>query len=232
MATFGEIKTRVSNRVIDLPQVVQNEVPSLVNYAYRKVMEKHSFKVMETTAAFVTVAGQRLLGAVPANFKELRSEPFMREDEGAVKQMITAPDEITVRMAFDEDEEGWPQVIIESEPSDLGVRNWEVWPLPDGASDYTDLEYRVYVPYYRYLPALENDGDTNWFTQNAEEYIVMRAQAEAFGTDWDEERMTMWLQRSETEFRDVVMKDKQSRLAGVKTLVPHWQGANAVRLRR
>jgi hypothetical protein len=119
---------------------------------------------------------------------------------------------------------------LESEPNDAGARNWEVYPLPDESADWGDGQYRVYVPYWRFLPDLVADGDTNWFTTHAEEFIVKMAAAEGFFYDWDEERGTLWEAKAGSELRDAVVRDKQELLAGVDTFVPHM-GQNEPRVR-
>lgn len=232
MATFAELQTQVQRRVIDLPSAVQQEVPSLINKAIRSLQNGHNFKVMEKTVSFTTVAGQRLLGSVPADWKEINGFPFSVPDLGRVRQMTLAANDQGPNTAWDKDDEGYPLVLwIGDTTDDDGTYKFEVWPLPDGLSDYTDGEYRITIPYYRFLPALSDGGNTNWFTANGEEFIVAQATSDAFSLDWDEQRMAVWAQLAAGKKAEVVKLDKLQRLAGVGTLVPHYQGVLTPQLR-
>jgi hypothetical protein len=119
---------------------------------------------------------------------------------------------------------GPPSVILRGEPTDeLGATNFEVYPLPDGLSLYSNTdagEYRIVIPYWKYLTVLSAGGDQNWFTNNAEEYIRFDAASQAFFADHDEERGTLWKQRASEQFKDILYRDKLLRLSGFDTLVP------------
>jgi hypothetical protein len=78
--------------------------------------------------------------------------------------------------------------------SDLTTLGIEVYPYPDGASDWPDGNYRIQIPYWAYTPPLVASGDTNWFTRDGPgvEYIVAAASMMCFEMDWDEARATFW----------------------------------------
>ena len=103
--------------------------------------------------------------------------------------------------------------------------NFEVFPLPDGQSLYANGQYRIVVPYWKYLTALSASSDTNWFTANAEQWIVWKTASEAFFLDWDEERATFWAQKAAGARKEVIDLDKKYRLAGVRELVPIFDAA-------
>lgn len=229
MATFSQLKQRVERRVIDLPTAVQTEVPLLVNSAYRHLQRKHNFKVMETqTSTLVTTVGERVLAAVPSDFKELREFPYRITRLGDHQRMKTQLELAELGLRFGDQDEGVPQAVLLGEQDTAGVGDLEVWPLPDGDSDHVDGEYRIVVPYYRFLPALVNDADTNWLVVNGEDYIVMKATSDAFAVDWDEERMTIWRQLAQNELREVIRADKRAQVAGIEALAVHWRGAKQV----
>ncbi len=235
MATFGSLQTRVQTRVIDLPTAVLTEVPDLINDAMRRIQERHNFKVMETLLGpSLTTAASTVLVAVPANFKELRNHPYEIRNTGSVHKLITAANRTEALAEYHNDpakDIGAPQVLIEGEPSDdAGTRNFEVYPFPDGASDYSDGEYRVFIPYWRYVTALSSAADTNWFTVNAELYLLADATAAAFMLDWDEERSLFWTDKANKRFNDTLNLDKRFRLAGVDTMVIH-KGVHGPKLR-
>lgn len=233
MGTYSSIKARVVTRVIDLPSAVLAEVPILINEAIRDLQSQHNFKVMEGELSFVTTIGQRVLGAVPyTTFKEYRGEPwFVRFTDGSIRYLTSPGAREAIWGLIDQDDVGFPQLILDGIPNDTNQRNFEVYPLPDGLSDYADGEYRVTIPYYRTIPDLVADGDSNWFTVNAERFIVEWATAKAFALDWDEQHSAVKMQEAELERRIVVKKDKTYRLAGVNEFVPHWRGVHANRTR-
>ena len=226
MATFLQLQDEVKANIIDLPTAVVNVVPSLIIRAMRKLQEQHNFKVMEGQQSFVTTLATRVLGAVASDFKEARGLPWETADEdGMVRKLIYAPRREAIWPAIHEEDEGRPLIILDGQPNSAGTRSYEVYPLPDGNSDYTDGEYRITIPYWKYLPDLSANGDTNWFTVHAEEYLLFQATADGFVKDWDEERALFWTQLAQAKYRDVLNLDKRQRFAEVDTLVPHWRGA-------
>lgn len=234
MASFLQIRNRVSKIVIDLPATVQAEIPTLVNKALFKLQQRRNWKVMETHGGpYVTTSGSRVLAAVPVNFKALRpSKPFYLTALGQMVPLEGVASRSDAGFAFGQGtiDIGPPRLLLDTEPSDTGARNWEVFPMPDDNSDHVDGQYRIYVPYWRFLPDLSADGDTNWFTVHAEEFIIKQAAAEGFFYDWDEQRGTFWANLAGGELRDAVARDKQEMLAGFDTLVPH-QGQYTPRVR-
>lgn len=235
MPTFLDLRTKVLRRVIDAPAAITTEVPDLIRAAVRQLQTRHNFKVMQTqTALLSTVVDTRSLGAVPTDFKEWRARPYYVEELGRTRDIATANSREAALDLFGEDVDvdiGPPAIILDGEPDDDGVRNFEVFPYPDGNSDYDNGEYRIRIPYWRFLPALSADADEDWFTTNADEYIVHKAVGEAFAVDWDEERMAVWEQTAAAKFDLVVQQDKKFWLAGAHTLVPH-RGANSPKIVR
>ncbi len=237
MATFLQIQTRVKRRVIDLPAAVVTEVPDLINEAMVTLQTEHNFKVMEaTTAQLTTTIATRALSvaAVPSDFKEIRGKPYLVDNTGRHIDLIFSSHKADVEREFsvsDADDIGEPKVILDPEfTDDDGTRSWQVYPFPDGLSDFTGGEYRVIIPYWKYVAALSADGDTNWFTVNALDYLIREATSEAFALDWDEERMAVWAQRSSVKKREVINRDKLTRVAGLDVLKPRAD-VNASRLR-
>lgn len=242
MGTFASIQTRVQNRTIDLPASVQAEIPALVNLAVNKIQEKHNFKVMEGELAFVTnhLAGDggRFLGQTPTSFKEFRNgDPFWIKNDGTVRTIATAQKrgDVWGPDYLDNADIGFPLAIVMENgmvatSGDFAI-NFDVYPLPDGNSDFTDGEYRIFIPTFNYTAPLVAGGDTNWFTLHAEEWVVAYATSEAMAVDWNFEGEQLWTSRANKFYNDVVLQDKRARLAGVTTLVPHRLGARQSKLR-
>lgn len=234
MATYLELQQRVARNIIDSPAAITAAIPTLINSAMRDIQKEHNFKVMEaiSTGNLTTVASHTFMSK-PSNWKEARGDPWFVEDtDGAQREMKWSQNRTDMLHYFTEDDEGWPTILLDAEPSnELNATTFEVWPLPDGLSDYVDGEYRISFPYWKYLTALSANGDTNWFTLNADEYLEFQATWRAFAVDWDEERMAVWAQLAENERKKVIKADKISRLGGVTTLVPHWRGERSSKLR-
>lgn len=236
MATFLQLQNRVKTRLIDLPSAVEAEVPTLVNSAIREIEDRHHFKVMEaTTGQLTTTINTRTLSsAVPSDFKSLRGKPYLVENTGFTKPLLVTTAQENALDAYDVSgtiDVGQPEVIVDPYFSDENsTRTWEVYPAADGNSDWSDGEYRVVIPYWRYLTDLSADGDTNWFTTNAVEFILRWATAEGFFLNEEEERAAVWFQRAEQQVATVVKADKLYRL-GATDHIAIQHGANAPRLR-
>lgn len=230
--TFLELQTEVSEVVIDLTPAVRARVPRMVNNAIRSIQRKYNFRIMEMLATPTTVAGVTTLTTL-TNFKEYRDlgpQIFhqLRKAEGITTATLQDKDRA---INFNPVYPGKPSYISSAiDANDLATIY--VAPYPDQLSDWGDGNYRIHIPYYAYTVDLVNDGDSNWFTNNADDYVVYKAAAEGFGKDWDYDAMALWLQRAEEKYKEVKLADKYSRLSGVTTLVPLWQGANTPPVRK
>jgi len=231
MATFLELMTEVRGNIIDLPTFVTNNVPAYVNRAIRELQNKHNFKVMEAdSGVLVTAPDTRVLSAVPANFKEYRGTPYVINVQGDTRELIvgisreTAEHDVTTDAGGEADPEmviGPPRIILQSEMTEQGASNWEVWPLSDALSLYANGEYRIRVPYWKYLAELSGSTDTNWFTVNGPEWIIRTATAMGFAADHNLDSSAYWTQLAAAKYQEVVNLDKRYRLSGVQNLVPH-----------
>lgn len=220
--TFGSICTRVRSQVIDLPAVVTASVPDYVRTGIAKLQTRHNFLVMDKLQAAVTTVNVASIGNVPSDWKEWRSFPYYLTNDGRARKLQMHTPHEGIYPDIRETETNPPRIITIGEPSDdLGTRPMKVAPIPDGSSDWADGEYRLYIPYRRYLAPLSLDGDSNWFTVNAEEYIFHFASNLAFAADWDYEHSAVELQLAENEYKEVVLRDKRLRLSDVQNLVPH-----------
>lgn len=204
-----------------------------MNEGMRHLQTTHNFKVMETGLyAQVTTVGARNQASLPANFKEWRGKPFYRTNLGTQRELTWASDIVAPNMAYNDTDTGQPETLVDGEEDDTGAGQIMLWPRPDGLSDWSDGEYRLYLPYIRYLAALSGDSDTNWFTVNAEEYLINFVVGQGFMLDWDEQRSSLWQAQMQQLRKEIIQRDKIYRLSGVNTWVPHWQGARSPNLRQ
>lgn len=232
--TFQNLQDRVSERVIDLTATVQAQVPNLINEAIRSVQRKYNFRAMENSISMVTTLGS--LSPTPntiANFKEYRDKgPYLLKYLTRAKRYMTAsgPD-AALAVLSDATLPEEPEFLINSVDVNTGVTTFSLAPYPDNISDWPDGNYRIIVPVYVYTSKLVNSGDTNWFVDNMDDYILRQATGHAFGLDWDYNSMTIWLQQADTFYQEAKLADKKNRLSSVDTLVPMWQGANQPQVR-
>ena len=230
---FAALQTRVKRRVIDLPTAIVTEVPDLINEAIREIEDLHNFRVMRTSVDATTVEGTRKLVSKPSNFKAFRGRPYFTSDLGIVTEMTIAPNIQAALKRYGvgtTDDRGTPKVLLEGEETEAGGSNIDVYPLPNGLSDYDNGDYRLTVPYWRYLAALSSDSDTNWFTVNAIPWVINKAVAEAFALNWDLAREAQWQAKAFVAQVAVLKLDKRTWLGGLNTLVPH-RGAKEAKVR-
>jgi hypothetical protein len=231
MATYQEIQTRVGQIIIDLPTTVTAQLPTLVNEAMRSIQRQHNFRVMKSTSQLFTTTYQTAaLGAVPSNFKSYRGRPVLINQDGSVQQLevVGHQDEMTRDFGTTAGGEadadllmGRPRVITMGDPSDVaGTMNFLVGPIPDDLSLYDDGDYRISVPYWKWMPALSASSDENWFTTYADDYLTFQAAAEGFFDDHDVENGTYWQQKAQQRLQEIIISDKQDWAIQRDILIP------------
>ncbi len=210
---LATLRTRVQARLVDITASITAEVDELINAAIREAEDEHNFKIMEASVEYTTTLATRLLNALPTDWKESRAKPYLREGQGGIlgtHNIQWAPSSAEMVRLYsldDPNDKGEPQFIHENSVDD----QFDVYPFPDGASQWNDSEYRVTIPYWKYLGDLVNDGDTNWFTHNMQGYVQDRATAEGFLLNWDEERAAVWLTSARVKLDRAKKLDKRTR---------------------
>lgn len=228
MPTFSELKTEVTTLLIDAPDAVRSLVGTYVNRAMRTIQTDYNFKVMESEKAFTTTTLTRELGSFVAGdrVKEFRDFPYLRRFDGQVKRLFWLPGREDALLTYsystdDLSDKGEPRDLWLVVADDNETRTVEVGPLPDvSQSDWSDGEYRIIIPYYRYLPGLVNDIDENWFTTFGEEALIFMATGFGFMADWDEERATGWFQLATTKIRELKSKEAGASTSKSRVLAP------------
>lgn len=221
---FGQLQDEVETNVIDLPTAVQTNVPSYINRAIRALESLYNFPVMKATSDFTTTEGTATLGAIPSNFIGFRGKPYLTEYQGRVRKLAMASSVREAQIAFGTSittDIGEPRVILSGDLDTTGTGSLLIYPIPDGLSDYSDGDYRVSLPYWRTLSDLSADSDTNWFTVNADQFIIDRATAFAFMTNWDEDRAVFWQSQAANEAKRLIREQKIALVSGLETFVPH-----------
>ena len=229
MSTFAQVRARVQSYLLDVPTALLSEIPAMVNAVIRRAQEKHNFRVMETTFADqVTTKEVRKLANKPTDWKESRGDPWYKDVKGSLYQMEWAPSLQDAVRAYDDYptvDKGYPMHLLEQD-----TEFW-VYPYPDGLSDHPGGEYRITIPYWKFLAALSADSDSNWFTTNAEDFVVYGAVGEGFAFNFDETRHQFWgltydqrtmrpLGKAAVELYRLTRKDRLSKLTRGLTLHP------------
>lgn len=231
MATFGELQTRVQEIIIDLPTAVTAQVPTLIRGSLRRLQLLHDFKVCEAlSSVYTTTLETRVLAATPSDFNKFRGLPQLIDANGKVRELGIFPDRGAAEREFGSlaggeatasDLTGPPRFLLRSEPTnELGATNLEVYPLPTNTSLYANGNWRIRVPYWKFLTELSGNSDTNWFTVNAADYLAWDAAADGFFLDWDEQHALIWKQNAQSRFKEIVDMDKKMRVAGMNVIAP------------
>lgn len=227
MATFQELVDEVNTLLIDTPPAIVTLVPRFVNRAIRKLEDKHNFLVMRKrfdVTTVVAVPATHTLATRPSDWKAwMETEgPYYTSQLGSRMPITVSPTKAEVLKVRGTEDEGDPKWIFETEEDDMGVADFEIWPLPDGNSDFSDGEYRITIPYWRYLPSLvASPGSSNWFTVNCEEYVIHTAAEIGFATNEDEKRAAYWKGQADLAYVTVLSTDKRKALQGIRDFVPH-----------
>lgn len=240
--------------MIDLPAAVSAESQQLIEDAHRILQELHSFGVMRRRESRTTTAEDPSLGmindaggGVGSNFKDYidGEKPFYTDDDGVTRHLQISYNEGEVRRAFSQSTTlglGPPRVLLHTiadEDTDYpGEAEWKLYPIPDGLANTSTGEYTVQIPYFRYLDA---PSTSDWFTVNAELFLLDAATAEAFKLNQDEAKFLLyhvsafgplWDQRGIMggHLLRAVMNDKRQMTSITDTLVPYGDN-NAPKLR-
>lgn len=236
MATFGELQTRVQQIIIDLPTTVTAQVPSLIREVIKDLQIEHNFRIMEAEAAFTTATQTRVLGAVPDDWKEFRGKPYELTSFGKRRELDVGVDRAAAIDLYGSDDaeaeeetlQGPPRLILMGEPSDEeGTADFEVYPYSDGLSTWANSsagQYRVRIPYWKFLTALSANGDSNWFTNSevGADYIAYMAASEGFFDNWDEERGQVWATKALAKKAKLMQLDKRYRMSAMQALPYHF----------
>ncbi len=225
--TIDAIVTRVERRLIDLPTRITTESITLVNEAIRAACKRHNFHEMKAEVEFTTVNATQKLGNVPARFKETRDVPYLREGQNGVLgtreiAALASLQEAIRDFPVDDTNSGGgrPRAILREYDDDNTQDEFWVFPYPDTSSNWDNGLFRVVIPYWRY-PAALTTGQTSFFTDNWEEYLVDAATAAGFSLSWAEERAVPWRTKAEDELRGLMRASKRAKLTRVTHLAAH-----------
>lgn len=217
MANFSAIQARVQANLIDIPSSLAQFTGTWVNAAISVLQTMHSFQVQEAEGQYVTTSTPALganqthvFGYIPADWKSKRGMPYYVRYIGSTRMLVWQAERQMMYRTWnptDVNQIGEPCDLLIGEPENAQVPptggspsnqltglTMEVYPFPDGSSDWSDGNYRINIPYYRYLPALVAATDSNWFTLDGiqAEYVSSYATWMGFMFNEDEQRAQAW----------------------------------------
>ena len=209
MPTFAELKTRLERWAVDNNTALTTESGDLINKGHRELQDRYNFKTMEaTTGVTQTTDVTRLLTALPSDWKERRANPFLTDVNGNTKPIEWAPTEEEMVKQFDDNtvtDKGEPEFVYES------ATGFNVYPFPDTLSDHANGNWRITIPYYKYLTELSADGDNDFLTNNLQWAIHAHALGFAFLLNQDEARATVWIQVAENQMKSDIRQEKKKK---------------------
>lgn len=231
MATFAELQTFVNGALIDTPSFVADEVPNLINEAMKELQTLHNFDVMRSVVEYTTGA-TNTLGARPSDWKEWRGEAYYEDEDGAYHGITFANTRSDALRGSYVHNAGSPWIVVTAEPTDdLGTTSMEIWPVSNELSDFSDGQYRLTLPYWRYLPRLSESDDENWFTndEHASAFIKYRAVSFGFELNEDNAKADRWNVRAQDKAKLAITANKRRGLSQSDTIAIHT-GARSTRV--
>lgn len=229
--TFAQVKTEVQSWLLDLPSGAVTRIDGWVNEAIKDAARRYNFRCMEAKIADQqTALNTRLLVARPADWKESRSLPFYVNQDGSTREIGWGPSESDLHRSYADRipqetsasavDNGSPRYLLENQLTETTAQI-DVYPLPDQLSGWANGNYRITIPYWKFPATLSTDGETNFFTQNNEFYVIFKACALGFAWSRDVENSVLYETKAEIFFQKLKNLDKKTRLGDRTTLAAH-----------
>lgn len=222
MATLAELRSDVQEIVIDLTDAASDaNVDKAIQKAQRDLEDAHEFSPMEATFSFVCVVGS----SEHANYSKPATWLRSRVDVGPLLYDTVYDQAAEIDWLISEGDRARlePGSFLSPIPSEFHGKpkyiqelatSFRVLPAPDAVT------WTILVPYYKRLDTLSSDTSQNWFTTNAEKYLVFRAASRilALNRDWDE--AAFYDSLATNELRRAILSDKKLRAKKRRLLRP------------
>lgn len=227
MATLrSALETRVQKIVVDNDtDVVARVVPELKK-AQRDLEEiAYNFLIQEEEVAGSpdVAAAASLVEAVPTDWLEPRgvSNRLVGGTGEDQNDLVTMPTLTWLEWdeeLFREQTAAAANLTAQGPPKWITIIGTDIHVFP-----YADVAYTLRIPYWKRLLKLDNVGDSNWWTDNAEDYLVFRASARTLLFNRDHEESLRYEAFAQAERKSLVRTDKRARFR---------KANNRLRLRR
>ena len=226
---FATIKTEVASWLLDLPSGASSRIGDWVNEAIRQAAERHNFLGMQDGGTYSTTNEDRTLTEKPANWKELRGDPFLIHQDGTTTPLTFTPSisDLLTRYGAQLPAEG------NTTPADIGTPRYLiegsthlfVYPIPDDESDWDNGLYRIEVRHWALPATLVQDTDENFLTVDCPYYCIFKAASLGFRWNKDRDSATEFEVEAEKQFKSFRRRDRMGRVPDRLT-IPIYKGAN------
>lgn len=224
MASLFDITARVQGILIVATTAATARIPPEIRQAQRDLEDAHGFLAMEDEQELVTVEDARSHANYAKAADWIRSRmdarPVRVDGTGAVQEIdwIISWGDRARLYSDDPLDKGAPRHVYER------LSDFLLFPYPDalapGGALFADGNWRVRIPYFKRLATLTSPAQTNWFSENAEEYLVQKAAGRVLAFNRDREESLFALQAARAERDRLIGEDKKRRLAKQRLLRP------------
>jgi hypothetical protein len=233
--TYDEIVQTVEAILQDLPDDTVALIPYFVQEGQRRIEDSHGFLIMESSETFDALEDAAVLAAKPANWRSKMDDPSLIDGFGRDTRMRWISQSKDIVDEFDHDDPlmvGKPEALLETGDALI------VYPRPDALSPvgsvYADGIWRIRVPYWARQATLGGEIQQNWWTSNADRYLINHAASQGFLMNRDYPEFSRWEGETLLEKRRLVNFDKRARIPRQLALKPAYPifGSSTRRLRR
>lgn len=194
ISTYDEIKGAVNAWLLE---DTKGREPDFIRLAELSIYRRLRARAMEVALSFtIAVDGT---GAIPSDYIELKHARIVGADTVYPLSRLR-PDTLYAR---------YPVRSALGIPIEI-ARDGEVFvfgPAPD-------TQYQVQGRYYRALPALSQDNQSNWLSVNGGDLLLFGALIEAEGFGVRDSRVPLWRDKFEARFNELNRQERDEDLSG------------------
>jgi hypothetical protein len=209
--TFAQIKARVVRLVLEDGADVTAEIPQYVRDAQAEIEDDRTLKVLEADFETTLASGASTL-TKPSDWNSIRLEPYLVEADFTSTKLSMITEKFVIANLSTTDT-GAPKYWRE-----ISDTQFRLYPIADALGPWSD-DYKVKLPYWKRLDTLTADADTNWFCDNAENYLIWFAAALGMELN-DDPRFIPFFARAKREKARIEAAEARGRMPTGWTLKP------------
>jgi len=224
-ATTMTILAKIRKNVVSLPADTEEELVGWINEAQQEA-ETYSWKGLDYEKVIDTVAGTRILTAVPDDWQLPVGEPYYLTGDGKSVGMEWIPSRRDASRDYSADTatsaRSSPKGLLEL-PGTANVNDLHIYPYPDAGNTTGDFstagEYEIHIPYHAIDTVLDDGSNqTNFFTAdvNLALYLTDYASGQALLFNSDFDKANTYLLKAQGHKLRAKRLDKHSKFQNVK----------------
>ena len=224
MATLAEIKAEVLRIVEEDITELSDAITTHVQRAQREIEDRCEFDIQRTTTLF-EVRQQTGGYDIPSDFIAPADPPYMLDDVAISSESPTSGSHTRTFLVERDEFASLGNRRIKGKPKYWKFGNnftqIQFWPRGNDEGPGTSGAWEVEFGYFKRLDTLENDSDTNWWSENLDDVLAFRVAAMVFA-EMRDPLANFWDQRALArlaEFRNQHRRNKW-RNRGGKFLYP------------